>query len=36
MISFIIGGFISLMTGMIALRDLSEHFDTNASRYDYI
>ncbi len=34
-ISFIIGGFISLMTAF-SYRDLSEHFDTNASEYDYI
>ena len=34
-LSFIIGGFISLMTAL-SYRDLSEHFDTNASDYDYI
>jgi APA family basic amino acid/polyamine antiporter len=34
-ISFIIGGLISLMTAL-SYRDLSEHFDTNASDYDYI
>ena len=33
--SFIIGGLISLMTAL-SYRDLSEHFDTNASDYDYI
>ena len=34
-ISFVIGGLISLMTAL-SYRDLSEHFDTNASDYDYI
>lgn len=34
-ISFILGGIISLMTAL-SYRDLSEHYDTNASDYDYI
>ena len=34
-LSFILGGFISLLTAL-SYSDLSEHFDSNASEYDYI
>ena len=34
-LSFIIGGFISLMTGL-SYAELSRYFDSNASEYDYI
>lgn len=34
-LSFIVGGLISLMTGL-SYADLSKHFDTTASDYDYI
>ena len=34
-VSFIIGGFISLMTGL-SYADLSQKYDSNAAEYDYI
>ena len=34
-LSFIIGGLISLMTGL-SYAELSKHYDTNASEFDYI